>query len=713
MNRVAIISLLLFLIPYAPGAGMDVNPTTLGKCSLSDGYASQVVLDGDIAYVADTSGGLRIIDVSNPAKPALLGSCGTGGNTVGVAVGKNLSGGLPGRRYVYVADAVTGMNTIEVTDPANPKRVGGWSNGGTAMAIVAWGPYIFEALNTGVQRFNVDDPEHPYGNGTFFPAANVPTKKAIDMAGLDFSTAASIVAGSDRIYVGGKAFDPETLKAVTGPGYGGWLALSGSRMYSGTDYEFVVADVGDPEAPNFLGYWSGREFGILRSFAVEGNRLAAACSYQGGGNALVVYDTTNPTNVVAVGARLGAGAMAVRGNLAYMRSDGFEILDIARAPNPQRIGKFSRGLSDYRTSWTAPFGSLLAAVDFDPDSKAVLNVLDPADAGNIKAVGQLELPSAHWGYGGNTKIVMSGIIAYVLGGDSGLIYCIDLANPAHPQQIGVLTGPGQAPTDIALKGNRAYVVDYGFPPKTGGLRVLDISTPASPLPVGELSIVNTYSIALDQQYAFVGGQGGLHVVDLSNETNPKEVGLWSIPGISPSVVSVQLTNGYAFIATEYYGFRVLDITDRTNPVEVATYPTRAHAVALFGGYAYVTSDDGLLVFDIKDPRSPVYVGGNGLGSGTQVVAANNRIFVGSRDVTALNLFDPKAPTVRLHPARTRSGEFHVIASGIKGNAGNILRSSDLINWTPWKDVTFDSTTLDIMEDAPFGERAFMLFVSPQ
>ena len=44
------------------------------------GYARDVEVMGDLAYVADGDSGLRVIDVSNPAFPVELGALGTPGN---------------------------------------------------------------------------------------------------------------------------------------------------------------------------------------------------------------------------------------------------------------------------------------------------------------------------------------------------------------------------------------------------------------------------------------------------------------------------------------------------------------------------------------------------------------------------------------------------------------------------------------------------------
>jgi len=55
---------------------------------------------GDYAYVADGSGGLRVVDVSDPAHPTEVGFYATPGDARDVAVAGD---------YIYVADFVGGL----------------------------------------------------------------------------------------------------------------------------------------------------------------------------------------------------------------------------------------------------------------------------------------------------------------------------------------------------------------------------------------------------------------------------------------------------------------------------------------------------------------------------------------------------------------------------------------------------------------------------
>ncbi|MBI4007386.1 MAG: hypothetical protein HY354_02705, partial [Planctomycetes bacterium] len=65
--------LFLFTISTSGGLALATCPTLLGNYN-TPGYAYNVYVSGTTAFVADDSSGLQIINVTNPAIPALLGN---------------------------------------------------------------------------------------------------------------------------------------------------------------------------------------------------------------------------------------------------------------------------------------------------------------------------------------------------------------------------------------------------------------------------------------------------------------------------------------------------------------------------------------------------------------------------------------------------------------------------------------------------------------
>ena len=83
-----------------------------------------------------TQAGLQVIDISDPANPQRVGGYDTAGHAYGVAVAGN---------YAYVADADAGLQVIDISNPANPQRVGGYDTAGTAYGVAVAGNYAYVA----------------------------------------------------------------------------------------------------------------------------------------------------------------------------------------------------------------------------------------------------------------------------------------------------------------------------------------------------------------------------------------------------------------------------------------------------------------------------------------------------------------------------------------------------------------------------------------
>ncbi len=133
------------------------------------GNANDVKVIGTVAYVADGASGLQIVDISTPSSPSLLGFVDTPGNALDVVVA--------GTR-VYVADGASGLQVIDVTNPVTASILGsvdtpGAGNGvdvdpGRMLAVVT-------DQTSGLQVIDVSDPASPVIVG------NAPTPNAWDV----------------------------------------------------------------------------------------------------------------------------------------------------------------------------------------------------------------------------------------------------------------------------------------------------------------------------------------------------------------------------------------------------------------------------------------------------------------------------------------------------------------------------------------------------
>ena len=116
------------------------RPAVLGRTGVLPGVVQGVAVSGSHAYVAAGDGGLRVVDVSDPAHPREVGSCDTPGEAWGVAVSGS---------YAYVAAGDAGLRIVDVSDPAHPREVGSYDTPGSAWDVAVSGSYAYVADRDG------------------------------------------------------------------------------------------------------------------------------------------------------------------------------------------------------------------------------------------------------------------------------------------------------------------------------------------------------------------------------------------------------------------------------------------------------------------------------------------------------------------------------------------------------------------------------------
>lgn len=141
------------------------QPTELGR--LEYGFPSAVAASGDFAYLGTaTNGGiLQVVDVSDPAHPTPRGA-------LGVTTINRLQ--VHGD-YVYAADELSGVHVFDVSDPDAPVEVALWSDGcadtlgmvASDIELNADGTLAAVACGTGMQLLDLSQPAAPVRVGGY------------------------------------------------------------------------------------------------------------------------------------------------------------------------------------------------------------------------------------------------------------------------------------------------------------------------------------------------------------------------------------------------------------------------------------------------------------------------------------------------------------------------------------------------------------------
>lgn len=282
----------------ASGLVQSFAPTALSFVAIP-GSANNVDVQGGFAYVASGGTGLRVVNVSNPLVPQIVGLLDTPGNGNDVKVV-----GIT----AYLADGATGLSVIDVSNPSVPVLLGTADTPGIAQDVAIKGSLVYVADGaTGLQIVDVADPTAPIVVG------------AVDTAG----TAKGVAVMADRDI------------AVVADGTGG----------------LRVVDVANPAAPTIIASLSLGPSGDARDVAVQGN-FAFVADYV---RSFTSVDLTNPALPVlrtqlpsATAGRLTdvvlAGRFALGSDIVFLNH--VPIVDVATPAAP--LSRGSVNFSAYR-----------------------------------------------------------------------------------------------------------------------------------------------------------------------------------------------------------------------------------------------------------------------------------------------------------------------------------------------------------------------------
>ena len=343
------------------------QPTVLSTVRTGTLAPEQIARVGDVAYIAASTGGLRVVNLEDLAYPVEIASYeGPASERPSVALAGD---------YAYVADAFNGLQVVRVSDPALPVPVGHYREDGEATRVVATGTYAYllerrrDLDASGLRVLDVSDPTSPRRVG------------ALNLTNL----------------------------------YGTDLVLAGAYAYVATVDRIVVVDVSNPTDPRQVGLYTlsfpdsfkhQRAFERVSSIAVDGQLIYMAfgavtgrlvgdirdsgMSPEGSGLSVVdVSDPTRPTEVSRTSVLWNPGSIAVVGHNVYVvghlggeqANVGLRIYDVSDPARPTP-GPLLPGLTTNTTSNIALVGryAYVAA-----GSLRVLDVTDPAQPTEVGA----------------------------------------------------------------------------------------------------------------------------------------------------------------------------------------------------------------------------------------------------------------------------------------------------------------------------------------
>jgi len=308
-------------------AGAGAVPVLLATFPMN---AAAVSTAGGFAYVADGKTGIRVIDLADPARPALFAFHPLPG-AVGVSVGNN---------YAFVADG-EGLTLLRVQIQGKSFRVASCATGGKAFDVTVQGDWAYVASHSqGLRVVNMADPTRVSdrslaGSLTTRFAQKVTVSERLAFVA-DGAAGVRIVDVSPA-WSGAPAAPPRELGAYRTGGSANSVAVSGNIAYVAAGSEGLqVLDVSAPAAPT--------QIGSLRSTDASDIVLKETLAFLADGNGGVkVIDISTPAKPAALAAALpgNARSLALSGDtLVVAGIDGVRFVDVSDPRTPIVSGRY-------------------------------------------------------------------------------------------------------------------------------------------------------------------------------------------------------------------------------------------------------------------------------------------------------------------------------------------------------------------------------------
>jgi hypothetical protein len=648
----------------------------------SRGNPEAVALYGNFACVA--AGALQVLDISNPAQPRRVGFYPGANQANGIAVVGH---------YAYVTDQQTGLLVIDLSDPANPKRVGSLQTDDWTYGLAVSGNFAYVTAGQSLEMVDISNPQQPMRVGSYGTNVSCAAPSG------DYVCVGEAYANTGRLEIvdlrNPQHPQPvgtcQTASAVRG------LAISGSYAYvaDGTA-GLLVVNIADPAHPQLVGTYSNA-WSVAVAVAISGQQVFLADEAYG----LRILDVSDPTKPrqlgqVATGSR--PTAVAVSGTNAYVTDSGsgLEVFSISDPVTPQRSGYFQvSGLARE----VAISGDFACVADWEGG----MQVISIADAANPQGIASFN-PD---GRADVRSVATAGNYACMADYSTGL-YVIDLAATGGPRQVGFI--PIDFVEEVAAFGSYAYVMDAN-----SVLHVIDLTTPAKPQQRGVRAFSSGYpaKLAIGSNYLYVATSGkGLTILDISVPTSIRAAGWFTTNWVL--VRDIAASGNYLYVAEEFTGLQVIDISNPAHAQCAGSY-TRpgigfalpAYAIAVSGSTAYLIESGDLDVLDVTTPPAPKltswlsHVGGFGIAlSGNKIcVTADGRGLSVLQQIPSSPHFDSTS--------RFNAALFQVSFSAEVGQQVQLQRSRDLSIWEDWTNVTAVGSTQAVDDpDAASHPRQF-------
>ncbi len=324
------------------------NRGTLTGVADTPGFAYDVAVAGDTVYVADGSGGLQIIALSDSASPVVIKSVNLPDKAYGVTVRGDIA---------YVANGRGGLQVIDIETPSDAAVIASDDTPEFAYGVAVKDDTAFVAdWNNGLHIIDVSTPSAP----VFIKSVNTPgSAMNVTVAG-NFAYVADGDGGLQIVDISTPS-EASIVGELDTPGSAFYISVVGDVAYvADGSGGLQVVDISMPSGP--VSVRIADTPGSASDVAVIGN-IAYVADGESGLRMIDVSNPSDPRSIGSVDTHDSAQGVAVIENMAYVADGGggllivpapLEIKPVVNSetsisltlPSPKTAGHYTLRLSD-------------------------------------------------------------------------------------------------------------------------------------------------------------------------------------------------------------------------------------------------------------------------------------------------------------------------------------------------------------------------------
>ncbi len=374
----------------------------------------------------------------------------------------------------------------------------------------------------------------------------------------------------------------------------------------------------------------------------------------GNGSAIQVLDTSTPSPPPLLGEVVLSEKptdIAISGDYVYVGTEEYEntlyVIDIFNPTNPQIEGQ----IDFLGNCYSVEVLGIYAYIACGEDGLKIFNVSDPSFP--------FEESSYYIDHTVYDVALWSNYAFIITGFDDGVSWVyqmrvIDVTIPGSPS----LTGTYQGTTDKfftavdSSPNGYAYVTECGEEviPADSNLLIIDVLTdPANPSLVGDYTASrHFFDVVVSGNYAYVFDMWDCEIL-IIDVFDPGSTSLIGSTGRSCDNYNMDISGNLIGIP-EYSAFSLYDVTNPSTPFQTGAYsvsdePYYEHSIVVSGDYAYLAmQSEGLIVFDISDPSSPIDVGVCDTVYGEEIALSGNYVYLIGRRGEGFYVVDVSSPS---------------------------------------------------------------------